>query len=70
MDRYYTKEQVVSAVLYTLAGAVFILGALILLVLTGETAKRLIVAAAILGAGILGIANVYWLIKNWRVFTE
>lgn len=70
MDRHYTKEQVVSAVLYTLAGAVFILGALILLVLTGETAKRLIVAAAILGAGILGIANVYWLIKNWRVFTQ
>ena len=70
MDRHYTKEQVVSAVLYTLAGAVFILGALILLVLTGETAKRLIVAAAILGVGILGIANVYWLIKNWRVFTQ
>ena len=70
MDRHYTKEQVVSAVLYTLPGAVFILGALILLVLTGETAKRLIVAAAILGAGILGIANVYWLIKNWRVFTQ
>lgn len=70
MDRHYTKEQVVSAVLYTLAGAVFILGALILLVLTGEMAKRLIVAAAIFGAGILGIANVYWLIKNWRVFTE
>ena len=70
MERHYTKEQLVSAVLYTLAGAILILGILVVLMLTGEVAKRPIIVASILGAGILAIANVYWIIKNWRTFTR